>query len=247
MRLAELTWEEARSIGAKTILLPVGSTEQHGYHLPLNNDTFVAERLADHLAAHMNAQGYATLVAPSISVGLSAHHMGFFGTLTLSPSTFQSVVSEVCIGLAQHGLRKVVIVNGHGGNSLALRNVVANLPTTVQARVLEYWHYLAPSVVGEIESSFFCHACEGETSISLALGQLARMDKATCSYPKGDYSAYNLLENAHETRLELPLIHTISASGVIGDSTLADRRKGERILATVIPLLLNTLKESLVT
>ncbi len=115
----------------------------------------------------------------------------------------------------------------------------------MQAKVLEYWRHLTPDSISEIESAFFCHACEGETSLSLALGQLAHMDRAVCNYPAGDHSAYNLLDSLGETSLSLPPIHTISPSGVIGDSTLASRRKGEKILSAVMPQLLDALTDGL--
>ena len=245
MKLSELTWEEAKAFNAKLILLPIGSIEQHGYHLPLNNDTFVAEKLAGCVASSMNARGCPTLVAPSIPVGLSGHHMAFYGSLTLSTETFQAVVREVCISLGQHGLRNIIIVNGHGGNSAALRKAIASFPSTIQASLLEYWRHLTPDSIKEIESAFFCHACEGETSLSLALGQLAHMDRAVCNYPTGDYSAYNLLNGTGEINGPLPPIHTISPSGVIGDSTLANKLKGERILSALMPEMLATLTDRL--
>ncbi len=71
------------------------------------------------------------------------------------------------------------------------------------------------------------------------------MDRAVCNYPAGDHSAYNLLDSLGETSLSLPPIHTISPSGVIGDSTLASRRKGEKILSAVMPQLLDALTDGL--
>jgi len=244
MRLAELTWTEAKAKNAKIVLLPIGSLEQHGYHLPLNNDAFVAQGLSDLLAVKLYEHSFTALVAPTLPFGLSEHHMGFYGSLSLSADTFQSVIKEVCSGLASHGLSHIIIVNGHGGNSEAIGRVVKELAGVAHVVVVEYWRHLSLDATREIESGFFCHACEGETSVSLALGQHARMECAVSEYPEGDISNYNLLDKREKAMVKLPSIDTISRSGVIGNAALADRDKGQNILAHVLPALVREVLSS---
>ncbi|HSV56873.1 MAG TPA: creatininase family protein [Magnetospirillaceae bacterium] len=241
MKLAELTWAEARDADAELIFLPVGSLEQHGLHLPLNNDTFVAERLADLMAAELSKLGRTALVAPAIPIGLSSHHMGFYGSLTLGVETFQAVIAEVCRGLCGHGFRRIAVVNGHGGNSKALRRAAMSLEGEVSIVILEYWRHLGAAALQQIESAFLCHACEGETSVSLALGQRGRMEKAASSYPVAGKSDYNLLDSRNQGGILLPLIHTISESGAIGDPSLATREKGDRMLKAILADMLEVL------
>jgi creatinine amidohydrolase len=116
MKLLDMTWEEAK--GKQSIVLPIGSIEQHGPHLPLGTDTLVAEAVSNEIAARLNA-----VVGPSIVPGVSKEHMDFPGTLTLSEETFVKKIEEVCKSLQSHGFTDVMLVNGHGGNKKALSKI----------------------------------------------------------------------------------------------------------------------------
>ena len=129
--LEEMSWPEVAKLAKqkKTVLIPVGSIEQHGPHLPLNCDLTAAWEVSLRVARKIGA-----VVAPPIIPGVSTHHMPFPGTITLSPSTFIKVVKEYCASISRHGFKELVLVNGHGGNSASLtitRRIVAivsNLP-----------------------------------------------------------------------------------------------------------------------
>ncbi len=102
--LEELTWplvEKALNEGYRTVIVPVGSIEQHGYHLPLATDAFLGEALSRRLAEKLGK----TLVAPVIRPGCSVHHMSFPGTLDVSPDTLIRVVKDVCFSLDVHGFQ----------------------------------------------------------------------------------------------------------------------------------------------
>ena len=116
--LNEMRWPEVKNVVKENtvVIIPVGSLEQHGMHLPLGTDTFTSMDWAKKAAERTHS-----IVAPVISVGLSEHHMGFPGTITLKPDTFSQVLFEACSSLSKHGFKKILIVNSHGGNDLACK------------------------------------------------------------------------------------------------------------------------------
>ncbi|WP_331235054.1 creatininase family protein [Natronorarus salvus] len=120
MRLAEATTTEAAATETSLALLPVGSTEQHGPHLPLGTDCMTASAVAE---AAADAYGDEVVLAPTVPIGVAEEHRAFSGTLWVSPDTFRSYVRETVASLAYHGWDRVVVVNGHGGNVRALGEV----------------------------------------------------------------------------------------------------------------------------
>ena len=134
MDLAELTWDTTPT-DPDAVLLPVGSTEQHGPHAPLGTDTITADEVARRTAAR---SGDELLIAPPIPVGVAAEHRQFRGSLWVSADTFQAYVGEVVGALAAHGWNRIIIVNGHGGNVPALEIVTAELTRELSARVVPF-------------------------------------------------------------------------------------------------------------
>jgi len=114
------------------VIIPVGSTEQHGRHLPLGTDSFEAVE-----TAKLIAQKADVLVAPVVLAGLSSHHMGFPGTITLTPETFEAVVYETAQSLIRHGFRKILIFNGHGGNAASVAAIIQKINQTTGATAFD--------------------------------------------------------------------------------------------------------------
>ncbi len=171
--LGQRTWQDARTLARedRLVIVPVGSTEAHGPHMPLDTDTHQADTVARLLAERVGA-----VVAPALPYGYAEMWMGFPGTISLSPETFQSVLAEVCGSLVRGGFRRVMILNGHRPNGTAVdvaaRRVIDEHGATqpVQISALSYWepsaaelHALRRSPVGGMG-----HACELETSFQLA-------------------------------------------------------------------------------
>jgi len=127
MDLSEATWTEATDADTRLAVLPVGSTEQHGPHAPLGTDCLTARAVADAgVETYANGDDAGEpVVAPTIPVGVAAEHRAFAGTLWVSPDAFRRYVRETVASLAHHGWDRVVVVNGHGGNVDALREVCA--------------------------------------------------------------------------------------------------------------------------
>src|SRR5215510_13324703 len=117
----ELTAEELRAKAAAnaTVVLPVASMEQHGPHLPVGVDTILCESVCK-LGAEIAARNVPVVVAPTLWCGMAEHHMAFGGTFTFDIPTYRAVLLCLLRSLARHGFKRVIIVNGHGGNKTAL-------------------------------------------------------------------------------------------------------------------------------
>jgi creatinine amidohydrolase len=124
MHLTDAAWPEADAAETTVAVLPVGSTEQHGPHAPLGTDHLAATAVAD---AGTDAYDGEVVVAPPIPVGVAEEHRHFAGTLWLREDTFRAAIHDTVASLAHHGWTRVVVVNGHGGNTAPLREVCGRL------------------------------------------------------------------------------------------------------------------------
>jgi creatinine amidohydrolase len=210
-RLDAMTWSELAAAGADLVLVvPLGSTEQHGPHLPFGTDTTVATAVAAGLAATRAD----VVVAPALPYGSSGEHAGFAGTLSIGADALRMVVVELV--RSADVFAGVVLVCGHGGNLEAMRGAV-DLLRSEGRRVLAWW----PRVVGD------AHAGHTETSLLLALDPDAvRLDAAE----PGDTRPLAELLPA----LRAGGVAAVSPNGVLGDPTGASTIAGEQVLATMV-------------
>jgi creatinine amidohydrolase len=232
------TWPEISELSGDRVfvVLPVGSTEQHGPHLALDTDHYVAYRLSIEAARRAWEKGFKVLVLPPVPFGLSEHWMKNPGTITLRPSTFISLVEEVLESVWSHGFKKVIIVNGHGGNTHAL-NVAANevihrlKDHELLIVVFDWWRFIGPELKEIIETPLF-HADEGETSVALALGQRARMEALQGKeMPLPQESEWRTLDPSRSSRLRLYRFNPNAAiQGAFGIPEKASAEKGKRIV-----------------
>ncbi len=114
-RLAELSWKQAEALRAATpiVLLPIGSTEAHGPHLPLGTDAILSDELALRAAAALEEEGRTALLAPTLAYAITEYAAPFAGTLSLSAATATALVAEICFGLIGQGFARVCLVNSH--------------------------------------------------------------------------------------------------------------------------------------
>ncbi|MFB6091127.1 MAG: creatininase family protein [Halobellus sp.] len=162
MDLETTTWTDADAAETDLALLPVGSTEQHGPHAPLGTDTLDAEAVADAAAEQYRDP---VMVAPAIPVGVAEEHRHFAGTLWTSEDTFRAYVRDVVGSLASHGWDRVAVVNGHGGNVPALKEVTARIVRRDDAYAVPFtWfdevgdHSAEMGHAGPLETSLLRHA-----------------------------------------------------------------------------------------
>jgi creatinine amidohydrolase len=171
MKLAELHWPEVQQLRREKIvaIVPVGSMEQHGPHLPFQVDTFVASRLAEDLEKSMPE----VLLLPPLWSGVSAHHMDFPGSITVRSKVFIELVHDICASLYHHGFHRIVLLNGHGGNRSSLEVLGQELFVEfgLTVNTLAYWD-LVPDLVRSLKKSKskgMGHSGELETSLMLHL------------------------------------------------------------------------------
>lgn len=169
-RLHHMTWPQARTAleRARVGVVAIGATEQHGPALKAGIDYRIAEALAEHAVAA--ADGLA-LMAPPIPIGFSPHHMDFPGTLTARIGTLCALLEDYLASLSRHGLRRFIIMNGHGGNLAFLPGWMAEYrERTGHTAAVVHWSMMGRDVVVEIaRSEVYGHACEVETSLAMHL------------------------------------------------------------------------------
>ncbi len=245
-RYAAMTWQELHdaSQDARVVVIPVGSCEQHGPALALETDTVRAVGLAAILAERLSPR---LLVAPALPVGVSEHHMGFPGTLTLSPSTFIQVLFEILESLRRHGWSKVFILNGHGGNDAALgvlsTRVMRELPGLALA-----WSGISPLVTDisakYAPSSLRGHSCEIETSQTMFLSpdsvRETRLEAGTSD--RSQLTGIAALSRSNKA-IHLPLPYDrVTPSGALGDARSSSRELGELLIETAADRLADFLE-----
>jgi creatinine amidohydrolase len=239
--LAKMTWQEVEEILKETdiALIPVGSTEQHGPALPVDNDAYIATEFTERVAERIWEQ-LKVVVAPTISYGFSPHHMQFKGTITLRESTLASLIVDVCTSLEQHGFKRIILINGHGGNTTAISNALHSMNNVVMAKIfaLDWWG-LATDKIREVAKRPVFHACDMETSVAWALDQRVLEDRRV------DEPGRNIVEGFIEPDMLAPapkasaafMMKYITDSGVVGYSTKATKEKGQQIVDAVLDRL----------
>ena len=241
--LGTLTWPEAkrRFQEVDVALLPVGAIEQHGPHLPLDCDAFDADYLAKAVAEHCKSPR--PLVLPLVSYGVSYHHEDFSGTLSVNPETLSQMVYDIGMSAVKHGITKLVIVNGHGGNSPALHfaaqmiNRDAHIFTCVDTGESS-----DPDINAMADTPNDVHAGEIETSTSLATRpHMVRSNKIKKFVPR--FSSRYLDFTSKRSVGWYAHTSKISPSGVMGDPTLGSREKGERMWKVMIENLAALVEE----
>lgn len=230
-RIDEMSWadvKEALEQGFRTIVFGVGSNEQHGPHLPLANDSLIGDWLAETVARRLGK----ALVAPTIRVGCSDHHMAFPGTISLTEETLEKLLMDYCRSLSKHGFKTIVIIPSHGGNFKPVANALSKLAESLpDVRVTGYTDLEAILEIllkasdrfGISRDSAGAHAGEFETSMTLFLRpDLVDMSKAEKGFV-GDVSGKlgDIIEHG---------IIKIAPNGILGDATQADVSRGEPYL-----------------
>ena len=253
-RYEKLTWPEINeAVGAgRVVVCPVGSTEQHGPHLPLDVDVVCPCGIAAAAARRIPEE---LLVMPPFVHGYAAHVMDFPGTTNIHWQHFIDCIVDIGASLAYHGFKKIVFLNGHGSNApnldLAARRV--NLETDAECIACSWWNLLAVDpdfLPGWRESRFpggIAHACELETSVYLYLDEdnvrKERIADGEIAYHRhgSDFRYTDLF--GHGPGTPVSWTASYSDSGVLGQASLATRDKGRRAVEEAARQLARMLAE----
>jgi creatinine amidohydrolase len=209
---------------ATVAVLPTGSVELHGPALPLGTDLFAARAVAETVADHPKA-----IVLPPIPVGVSAHHRQFDGTLWTDPETFENYVTDVLASVTEHGIRKAVVVNGHGGNSDALRRAARTLRDEEVAFVTPWnWWSNLDALIEETLDTSLGHADEVETSMMLAVAEDLVCEAALAAAEKRGGDAWG--KSVRGAPVGFDAID-FTESGAVGNPTEGSSEVGQQLLA----------------
>ena len=225
MHLADLRWPAIQALSKDTpVVFPIAALEQHGLHLPLFTDSLllgeiirrVSERLSDRV-----------LFAPLFWLGNSDHHLDFPGTLSAPPRTYLDALCGLLENFIQHGFRRLVLMNGHGGNDVPGRQAIFEVRQRHRQRndllllLATYWQLGAKPDVQDLHQKQMGHACEWETSMMLRLApQLV-----------GDYKQTKPVESGSlfEPAARAWITRERTEPGHIGSPALATAEKGEAL------------------
>lgn len=249
IRLERLTSPEVATAlgkGYTTVVVPAGAVEQHGPHLPMFMDAEHGDRLGVEIARRLGR----TLVAPTIRVGCSEHHMAFSGTVSLKLETFLAVCRDYCASLARHGFRRICFVPTHGGNFKPLQDGLAGLNEAAGARcsveaytdlmeVIDTWRDVAETHAG-LGPRVGGHADLAETSVMMAMHPgIVREELAVAGY---------VPDPAPEARAELVAriiaegFDTVTPTGILGDARGATADLGEMLIESLADVMVRRLE-----
>ncbi len=238
LEMAHLTWPEAKEVMAsgRPAVLPLGSLEQHGPHLPLNTDIVMAEAVARRVADRVGG-----LLLPVVPFGQVWSARNFPGTMSLSPETIKAVVRDLCRSLHRQRVRLVVIITGHMGNTIPVQEAQREVQEEIPSLKTLFFNYPRAATVakGVTESPMWkgtrFHADEIETSLMLAVApELCHMDRAVADYP----------EVPTEFDFSPMSWDQITETGVFGDARPATAEKGRILLDRWVDLMVGVIEET---
>lgn len=216
------TADEIQDSGVDTAVLPIGSTEQHGPHLPLATDYIIAEAVGEKVAEKLGA-----FLLPALPISTCREHMGKKGSVWVNPDTFFFMVRDIVMSLKEQGFKRVVIIQAHGGIFMLTPvvrelNAISSDIKVIRVDLVQFFQ--SKEMEGILECRDNLHACEFETSLMLHLNEeLVRKDRIADCTP-----------DVPRDYLNYASIFKFSPSGVWGMPSLASAEKGEKILKLLV-------------
>lgn len=233
MKLAEMTWPEVGALSRDTVVvIPTGSLEQHGPHLPLFTDSILATAVCEAVEKQI---GDKVLLTPTLWLGASGHHLPFPGSLSNSMEGYDEALRAVVTSLHRHGFWKFYVVNGHGGNTslndIALRKLKEANPNLLVGAI-GYFQFCTEACAGLMEgrAKSIQHACEAEASLMLHL----RPDLVRVNKLRDDGLASPVPGMVH-------LFDEMTEEGSKGYATLANADKGSKLFSAAVTGLVEAL------
>ena len=227
------TADEVIASGTDTAILPIGSTEQHGPHLPLCTDFLIAEKLCEKIA---EKTGYYLL--PVLPISTCYEHKGKKSSVCMRPSTFYTMITDIVLNLKDQGFKRVIIALAHGGIFIAgpvIRELNA-MYDDLQVVKLDLVNFMVSPKMNEIlDSHDNLHACEYETSLMLYLDEeLVRKDKMADA---------DFVPDVPRDYMNYASLIKLSKTGVWGKPSLATKEKGEKIFNLLVEMSLDYIED----
>jgi creatinine amidohydrolase len=252
MELIGTQWTELERLARQEMvaLVPLGSMEQHGLHLPFSTDTVIVTELARRVEHHLPNL---TLRLPTMWLGHSQHHLAFPGSISLDPRPYADMVKGICQSLVTGGFRRIFLLNGHGGNQVpvpvALRELKSELKGTPGLHIAfaSYW-WLGQEAISSVRESPLggvSHAGEMETSIILALHpERVALDRVRRDGETKGSSYITPKDLQRSTKVVMVEdFEEISETGTIGHPDVASADKGEQFLSGIVEALIAFVKD----
>jgi creatinine amidohydrolase len=215
-----------------TVVIPTGSTEQHGPHAPLLTDVLIPQEVARRIAPQIGA-----VVAPPINYALSYPHVGFTGLVQIRIPTFMALIEDLCVAFATAGFKRIIFLNGHYDNTYAIAYACANaaekLSKDVKAFPINYWDGLTEAEFAEFSGlKNGLHANAAETAAILAINpQLVDLDRANAEFPP--FPEFTVNTGPVHTAFFFTSpgsVYWATKSGTWGDARRATPEMGERYI-----------------
>ena len=197
-------------------VIPIGSIEQHGPHLPVSTDSDIVTEIARRICEKKKF-----LLLPTISYGVSFEHTPFFN-LSLTKSTVKQILKEIIASLASNGIKTVFIINGHHGNQESLKGLDKKNPKNIRVFTLSYWHFMKDD---------FDHAGLIETSLMLAISKNVKMSKSKKGFIEPIMSK---TQKDKISKKASKSFIAVTKNGIWGDPREATKRKGNQLLAEIV-------------
>lgn len=236
-RWDRLTRDEIKALDKDTsvVVVPLGSTEQHGAHLPVGTDSMILDAVVQKVIKDETVDGN-VLFTPTMYIGKSNEHMHFAGTLTYKATTYYPVIYDYVSSIAAHGFKKVILFNSHGGNTDMCNLISRDLRIDLQIEVyvIDWWftNFWEEGLKDIKESGTYgvFHACELETSLMLAIApELVDMSKAVDEDPKESLRDNDVVTVFGPVNAGWKT-EDVTKSGVIGAPTFATADKGNKLM-----------------
>lgn len=250
MLFANLNYPSIRTlIEDVVVILPLGAIEQHGPHMAVSTDTDIVANLAGAAEASLPDR---ILLCPALPYGSSHHHLSFGGTISINPVLYTQVIVDMVGSLLQNGFRRIVLLNGHGGNITPVKQALAVLSAdfeqanAVNIALVTYWELAGRPFAGEapMESPALSHACEYETSMMLHLfPEKVWMEKAARAErpPSNGYIPWEDDEPYRGVTLFKQTTY-ISSNGSSGEPQKATAEKGAHLIGKATEALVTFLQ-----
>jgi creatinine amidohydrolase len=240
LSLEKLTSPNVKALladGIETAVLPVGSVEQHGRHGPLGTDSLTAEAVAKGVAERLRA-----LCLPPVWFGVSPHHMDFAGSITVRPEVLSQLIEDILSSLVHHGIQKILIVNGHGGNTAAISTACLRVRErfpkvfVAQSSAWLVLHDVYDELPAELRQdswrSMVAHGGLFETSVVMALDEgLVDLDQAR------SYTVERFMQAGDPALSVTAKINELTPHGSAGDPASANREAGRLFLEKTVERL----------